>query len=530
MVFHSIPEDITREWFDTAQAGSSSIKLPEPDIDYCYAAARLLSFFPVVNSKGATYFPEDIDDALLQTLIGKQANLEHDKTRIIGTICSASQTDDGIDIGVRVDRECAELQGLDVTDMRSGHYFSHVSVELTKDMDDSWFLAVDDGFNVIQAIPVSIGRSMNIRRTTARDPYKFRGHRVVERIKPARFTGVGFVPNPADKTAALFAVSADDKTEDTMKSAPQSVPSAPVWTDGGSHIPVWAEDHEEMSKDALTQGADYADPGYQEDGKKRYPLETREHTVAASRFFGKAKNREKYTEPEVQHIDSKIAEAKRRFQVGDEDDAKQSASAETPKEKANMNETELQSRVESLEADVARLTAEKEQASQAVAHTGELSAKVVSLTNALSAKETELASITAERDALKTEKETAARESAIDSLVGELVAIMPAKDEADLAALRESASKYVDDAGVIRVIKLERENLALKAALAEKEAAPAPGQELPADTKTEDTPAKEGEKASDGSFRANAPKTAIGPTFGTGKSGGASRDELLAAF
>lgn len=437
MAFRSIPEDVTREWFDTEQVGPLAFELPEPDIDYAYAAARLLSFYPIVNSKGATYFPDDIDDELLGTLVGKQANLEHDKTRIVGTIFAYRRTDEGIDIGVRIDRECANLQGMDLEEMRSGNYFSHVSVELTKDPEQSWYLGVDDGFNIVSKVPVLAGREQGIRRTTRSDPYMLMGNRVVERIKPARFTGVGFVPNPADKTAALYAVAASDDSVDKEK--------PPV--DGG--------------------------------------------------------------EPQSANADDSIMENE------------------------SMNEAELKARIEALESDVARLTTEKEQAStEATNRVTEIQAELDAAKAALAAKETELASVTSERDQLVTEKETAAREARVNTLVDELVAILPAKDDAELATLRETAAQYIDEHGVIHSMKLERRNAALEAKIAELTAAPAP-EEKPED-KPEDKPeGKEGEQASDDELTpptSRHPKVALGGVYAAKSDKNYSKEELNAVF
>lgn len=53
----------------------------------------------------------------------------------------------------------------------------------------------------------------------------------------------------------------------------------------------------------------YADPGYQEDKKKRYPLDTEQHIRAAWNYINKPKNAGKYSSDEVSHIKSKIIAA-----------------------------------------------------------------------------------------------------------------------------------------------------------------------------------------------------------------------------
>jgi len=54
---------------------------------------------------------------------------------------------------------------------------------------------------------------------------------------------------------------------------------------------------------------DYADPGFQKDKKKRYPLDTKKHIEAAWTYIHKAKNREPYTAEQLTHIENKIIAA-----------------------------------------------------------------------------------------------------------------------------------------------------------------------------------------------------------------------------
>jgi hypothetical protein len=428
---------LAKEWFDEVQDGSVRIELPEPDGDYFYTATRLLSWYPVINSKGATYEKEDFDEGLLSTLIGKQANLTHDKAKVIGSIFAVVANDEGIDVGVRIDREQADIHGLDPEDLRDGNCFSHVSVELTKDPAKSYFYIYDEGFNVKNRIPVLKGRDQGIRRSTASDPYRLMGNRVAERIKPARFTGVGFVPNPADKTAKLYAVAASDDSEETLK---PDLTSGTKKTNSGSH--PHEETHTQASSDAV-----------------------KEKTM---------------TDEEIKAIQDRVAE---------------------------------------LEAQVKDLDTQRETAATAAA---ESTARIAEL-------EKQLSETASERDALKAEKETAAREARIDTLLSELEAIKPAKDDEDRAKLRETAAFYCDDAGVIKVLKLERENEALKEQIAEAKAAVE-------STKDADEAAKvaaaAAEKAAEEkeTFSAEAPKVSIAPTYIGADGKPLTEKDLLALF
>jgi hypothetical protein len=57
----------------------------------------------------------------------------------------------------------------------------------------------------------------------------------------------------------------------------------------------------------------YADPGYQPDKKKRYPLDTETHIRAAWSYINKAKNAAKYTSSQLASIKGKIRSAMRRL-------------------------------------------------------------------------------------------------------------------------------------------------------------------------------------------------------------------------
>lgn len=56
----------------------------------------------------------------------------------------------------------------------------------------------------------------------------------------------------------------------------------------------------------------YADPGYQEDGKKRYPIDTEAHIRAAWNYINKPKNEGQYSSEEVGKIKAKIVSAWKR--------------------------------------------------------------------------------------------------------------------------------------------------------------------------------------------------------------------------
>lgn len=67
---------------------------------------------------------------------------------------------------------------------------------------------------------------------------------------------------------------------------------------------------------APTPGAgSYADPGYQDDRAKRYPLDTKAHAKAAWSYVNQAKNAKQYTAPQLKRIKGRIKAALAKFGV-----------------------------------------------------------------------------------------------------------------------------------------------------------------------------------------------------------------------
>jgi HK97 family phage major capsid protein/HK97 family phage prohead protease len=65
---------------------------------------------------------------------------------------------------------------------------------------------------------------------------------------------------------------------------------------------------------------DYADPGYQDDGKKRYPLDTKAHAQAAWSYINQAKNAGMYSAENLAKVKSKIKAACTKFGIEISDD------------------------------------------------------------------------------------------------------------------------------------------------------------------------------------------------------------------
>lgn len=77
--------------------------------------------------------------------------------------------------------------------------------------------------------------------------------------------------------------------------------------------PLYRTTEARASADATSKGGygdvDYADPGYQGDGKPRYPVDTERHIRAAWSYIHKAHNRSMYTSGEVALIEARIIAA-----------------------------------------------------------------------------------------------------------------------------------------------------------------------------------------------------------------------------
>ena len=65
----------------------------------------------------------------------------------------------------------------------------------------------------------------------------------------------------------------------------------------------------------------YGDVEFLDEKNKKYPVDTPEHVRAAASYFGMEKNRAKYSSEDQAKMDKKLAAAKKKFDIGDEDDA-----------------------------------------------------------------------------------------------------------------------------------------------------------------------------------------------------------------
>lgn len=557
-----VPKDVCRtvdssEWFESVPYISGVFKdsIPEPNLDYFYAAFKLCSEWPLINYKGVSYLPEDLTKEVAESAVHAQVNLRHKKlSQVVGTVIACEKADDGLEVLIRFDRDQAGFHGLDPEDMKPGNIFSSVSLELSKDIQDSQFYIIDDKYNILKKLPYVKGIQQGIRRTdnSSKDLYYYQDkYRVVEMIKPLRITGVGLVPNPADPQAQVYAVAADTTSEERLKEGmaklnyPQYKPptaeetlenhkkmleqeasySLPQQYDMENDVPDYIDIHQSdadamhemacsymsVNKEPYGKGAKYADPGFEKDHIKRYPLDTPAHVRAAASYFGMPKNRGKYSPEHQSHIMKAISAAKRRFNIGDE--SKEQASLDATQE-LQMSESEakaLTERFSALEASLAEIKSEKEK----------FSVEITTANEKITKLETELASVTSERDTfkaqaetLKSEKEAFAKESAISSLVADLEAIKPSSDDAAKAALREQASTAVGNDLLIRALKAERQVEALKEVASKKDPESEEDEAIAKLKKAQDEEKKRKEEASrKESFSTSHERPVIAPIY-----------------
>lgn len=91
----------------------------------------------------------------------------------------------------------------------------------------------------------------------------------------------------------------------------------PIVADGGAMEPFEERDPKEPYGNVT-----YADPGYQKDGKKRYPLDSESHCRAAWSYINMPKNAAEYTPEQLASIKSKIKAALKKYGVDVSDESK----------------------------------------------------------------------------------------------------------------------------------------------------------------------------------------------------------------
>lgn len=125
----------------------------------------------------------------------------------------------------------------------------------------------------------------------------------------------GPTPIPAYADAAVIGVRAGrlqlDEPEPQRETITVQVPAAEPASE------VQPDDDHERAGDPMMPYGDvmYADPGYQADGKKRYPIDTAEHCKAAWSYINQADNAAKYSPDDLAKIKGRIKAAAKKFGI-----------------------------------------------------------------------------------------------------------------------------------------------------------------------------------------------------------------------
>ncbi len=69
----------------------------------------------------------------------------------------------------------------------------------------------------------------------------------------------------------------------------------------------------------------YADPGYQKDGKKRYPIDTKAHVQAAWSYINQSDNASQYSPDDLAKVKARIKAAAKKFGITIDDEKKSAA-------------------------------------------------------------------------------------------------------------------------------------------------------------------------------------------------------------
>jgi hypothetical protein len=141
----------------------------------------------------------------------------------------------------------------------------------------------------------------------------------------------------ADAMAAKMCARADKRVKATALADAITVALSGLATASGDWVELTAFDQRGMvalaaggAKDGAKSpygDVQYADPGYQEDGKKRYPVDTPEHTRAAWSYINQGKDADKYKGEHLNAIKGKIRSAAKKhgIQIGEDSSDKVAA-------------------------------------------------------------------------------------------------------------------------------------------------------------------------------------------------------------
>jgi hypothetical protein len=233
---------------------------------------------PGVSKNRRKYTRETVDKAVnrMQTRIADPSGMP------VTMLTHHGAGDDSTRIAARVTRVWQLADGTakweaDIADNAAGHdiaaltgpdnpYLRNVSIR-------GWWLG-DVHTEMVNGIPHDVGDDLEI-------------------------DGIDFTKNPGVEAARIDSVTLADTS------------------DGLARTPIFesVEEAQVTVEDATTQpygDVPYADPGYQSDSKKRYPIDTKAHIRAAWAYINKTSNQKPYTTAQVKRIKGRIKAAAKK--------------------------------------------------------------------------------------------------------------------------------------------------------------------------------------------------------------------------
>lgn len=96
---------------------------------------------------------------------------------------------------------------------------------------------------------------------------------------------------------------------------------------------------------------EYADPGYQADKVKRYPLDTEKHIRAAWSYIHQQRNEDKYSSEDLARVVARIRSAMKRV-LGDEDEPESAKRADSMTQGSDLRSKDVVARIERVEAEL----------------------------------------------------------------------------------------------------------------------------------------------------------------------------------
>jgi phage head maturation protease len=121
---------------------------------------------------------------------------------------------------------------------------------------------------------------------------------------------------PAEVGMAYQLIQAADVACDELMEG-EGIPDYDADGDGSGSdgdAPVGQRD-DETPEDGERAASEYADPGYQDDKQKRYPIDTAEHVRAAWSYINQADNAAKYSAEDLAKVKDRIKAAAKKFGV-----------------------------------------------------------------------------------------------------------------------------------------------------------------------------------------------------------------------